>query len=379
MSDYIPFALQGEIMKRLPTRSLLQFRTVSKQWKSLIDSSQFIVDYSLNHTHQQHLLVCYTSQEDFKEKYVSIIDDETFPEHKCSMPDSIAELGVAMIMGSSQGLFCLSIVRQDPRCEYASLVRTTVLWNPSIRKSVAIDTPHSSMVFGFGVCPYTSDPKLVKIKFTCGKPNLDTRSFTPWQVEVYTLSSGTWGSIPTTNQPSDSIKLRLDQVVINGFIYWLAIGNINISMMTMEFEGYNLIVSFDMASEKFMEISLPDTLARAPNCSLSISKLKEYLVVVEMVREAEKRVYGIWMMEHGVPNSFTKLFTINSPDASIRAVLGFRKNIYEPICAMRADYNVHSVFVLALHSEHNNYTLMSCNGPSHTARFYMESLLLLDH
>ncbi|KAJ0752079.1 putative F-box domain-containing protein [Helianthus annuus] len=95
MSEYIPFALQAEMMKRLPTKSLLQFRTVSKQWKSLIDSSQFVVDYSIQQTHQHLLLVCYLDAEKFEMKYDSVVEDEGFPEHKCSLLeikyDSIVE------------------------------------------------------------------------------------------------------------------------------------------------------------------------------------------------------------------------------------------------------------------------------------------------
>ncbi|GJV40651.1 F-box domain containing protein [Tanacetum coccineum] len=37
MSDNIPFDIQMDIMNQLPVKSLLQFRTVSKQWKSYID------------------------------------------------------------------------------------------------------------------------------------------------------------------------------------------------------------------------------------------------------------------------------------------------------------------------------------------------------
>ncbi|GJY02804.1 phospholipase-like protein [Tanacetum coccineum] len=43
--DYIPFEMQIEIMNRLPVKSLLQFRTVSKSWKSCIDSSTFFFNY----------------------------------------------------------------------------------------------------------------------------------------------------------------------------------------------------------------------------------------------------------------------------------------------------------------------------------------------
>nr|GEZ34166.1 hypothetical protein [Tanacetum cinerariifolium] len=42
MSDNIPFEIQLEIIRRLNVKKLLQFRAVSKQWKSLIDDPKFI-------------------------------------------------------------------------------------------------------------------------------------------------------------------------------------------------------------------------------------------------------------------------------------------------------------------------------------------------
>ncbi|KAJ0828768.1 putative F-box domain-containing protein [Helianthus annuus] len=45
MSDNVPFEIQEEIIKRLPVKSLIRFRSVSKSWKSLIDSSNFITHY----------------------------------------------------------------------------------------------------------------------------------------------------------------------------------------------------------------------------------------------------------------------------------------------------------------------------------------------
>ncbi|GJZ06367.1 F-box domain containing protein [Tanacetum coccineum] len=50
MSDYIPIELQYDIINRLPVKSILAFRNVSKQWKSYIDSSDFIQQYSCRET-----------------------------------------------------------------------------------------------------------------------------------------------------------------------------------------------------------------------------------------------------------------------------------------------------------------------------------------
>ncbi|GJV45136.1 phospholipase-like protein [Tanacetum coccineum] len=54
--DYIPFEMQIEIMNRLPVKSLLQFRTVSKSWKSCIDSSTFFFNYGVLEAATGHIM-----------------------------------------------------------------------------------------------------------------------------------------------------------------------------------------------------------------------------------------------------------------------------------------------------------------------------------
>ncbi|KAI3776471.1 hypothetical protein L1987_46256 [Smallanthus sonchifolius] len=95
------------------------------------------------------------------------------------------------------------------------------------------------------------------------------------------------------------------EVVIDGFLYWLATDRIITS--DDGFMYYNLIISFDMISEEFREVNLPNSLAHQSDYKLSISKLRESLVVLERGEEAT----SVWMMEDGVPKSFTKLFTFN--------------------------------------------------------------------
>ncbi|KAM0003099.1 putative F-box domain-containing protein [Helianthus debilis subsp. tardiflorus] len=72
MSDHIPFEIQSEIMNMLPVKSLLRFRSICKSWKSLIESSDFIAHHSSQQ--QRHLLVSYYDN-DYEQKYVSIVDD----------------------------------------------------------------------------------------------------------------------------------------------------------------------------------------------------------------------------------------------------------------------------------------------------------------
>ncbi|XP_071735679.1 putative F-box protein At5g62660 [Rutidosis leptorrhynchoides] len=339
MSDNVPFEIQIEIIKLLSVKSLVRCRSVSKSWKSLIDSSYFIANYHFSNAPVQHrLLVRYVDSKQKSnvedEKYVSIVDDDddddSFPQNKIPIiaPSDVRLLGkFPDIIGNSQGVICLCVL--PPQFCFSDS-KTFVLWNPTIRKSVPIVVPNvlSNTEFetfvGFGVCPRTSDPKLVKITHT-SILNFKTKCI-PSQVEVFNLSSGSWRSL-SMNVPRQSIKLSWKQVCIDNFIYWLAI-DITFEGQTMQKK--NLILSFDMTSEDFTEIDPPNNQAYLDGF-LDISKVRTSLLVLES-KYAELGNYCVWRMEHGIPNSFTKLFVINSPSESLR-VHDFRKT-GEPIIRM---------------------------------------------
>ena len=110
---YIPFEIQEDIMKRLPVKSLIRFRSVSKPWKSLIDSSKFIIDHTCHRDHPQYMLIRYNDPKDnFKEKYVSIVDDNTFPQHQFPLiaPVSVTRLEYPQVDGYDPGLFYFAAV-----------------------------------------------------------------------------------------------------------------------------------------------------------------------------------------------------------------------------------------------------------------------------
>ncbi|MFS7993500.1 putative F-box domain-containing protein [Helianthus anomalus] len=327
MSDNIPFEIQSEIIKRLPVKSLIQFRTVSKPWKSLIDSSPFINHYSSQHTHTQRLLVTYDDPVDSATAYVSIADDDTFPQQKVSYSFPLLTTNIlkySSIIGTSHGLVCL-YGSDDIGKEIA------VVCNLSIRKAVGVvmpDLPSGitfGIVVGFGVCRETNDPKIVKITYISSWDDMESISSIPSQVEVFTLSSGAWRGVCSSNLPRKSIRFSLDSVVIDGVLYWLAGDGVNTR------NGYNyymLIISFDLTSEEFGEIYLPDSLARVDDYNLSISKVRNSLVVLR--RFLDDSGFSVWMMLDSVPQSFIRMFTIKSPDLLIK---GFRKN-GEPIIEM---------------------------------------------
>ncbi|KAJ0456178.1 putative F-box domain-containing protein [Helianthus annuus] len=123
----------SEFLNTLPVKLLLRFRSVCKSWKSLIHNSDFIAHYSSQH---QHLLVRYKSLDDSKQEYVSFVDDDNFPQHRVCVTvlPLVNNLQYPLVIGSSHGLLCLYCI-SPPGGKAA-------IWNPSIRKAVAVGVPH---------------------------------------------------------------------------------------------------------------------------------------------------------------------------------------------------------------------------------------------
>nr|GEX48333.1 probable galacturonosyltransferase 7 isoform X2 [Tanacetum cinerariifolium] len=271
MSDNIPFEIQIE--KVYDVKSLIQFRSVSKPWKSFIDS----------------------------------YDDNN---QTCKVQYSVYK-----VVGACHGLLCLFAYNKD-NCR-----TMVVIWNLSIGKSFGIAIPRRppkikiKIVYGFDVCPVTSDSTVVKVLCAANMP---------WQVEVFTLTSGVWNVIPSGNLPRQSIQLNTStQVVIDRFIYWGA------CEMTSVDDGRSIInhivVSFDLITKDFKVVDLPDSLTTELNGThVFVSKLRESLVVYGSICEGAETC-SLWVMQHD--SSFRKLFTIGSP---ICEILGFRNNS-EPI------------------------------------------------
>ncbi|MFS8020730.1 hypothetical protein Hanom_Chr16g01419111 [Helianthus anomalus] len=169
MSDNIPFEIQVEILKRLPVKSLIQFQ----------------------------LLRYKDCQANYELKYVSIIDDETFPGNKVSLthPVLCQMCEHYSIIGYSHGLFCFYHEAQVVCDGHSFRTSMAVLWNPSMRKSVDVVVSNVAngvtyeTVLGFGVCRETSDPKIVKITHIVRWGDIGSASHITCQVEVYTLST----------------------------------------------------------------------------------------------------------------------------------------------------------------------------------------------
>ncbi|GKA65904.1 probable galacturonosyltransferase 7 isoform X2 [Tanacetum coccineum] len=202
MSDNIPFDIQMEIVKKVSNvKSLIQFRLVSKSWKSFIESSDFIKDDDIETFKVQ--------QQDFSPFVASPL---------------LKQCRIVYVVGACHGLLCLFGYNEDKH--YYILV----IWNPSIGKSFGLALPEYNM---------------------------------PWHVEVFRLSSGVWNVIPSSNLPRQTIRLDWStQVVIDKFIYWGARERTNTgeNHMVVSFDlitqGFKVVNLPDTLTNKLSSVSV---------------------------------------------------------------------------------------------------------------------------
>lgn len=291
-------------------------------------------------------------------------DDETFSEMVTNLEFTFkVPVGYHRIVGSCLGLVCLSD-------DLFGELKNIIIWNPSIKKNVGISLPKKlewphMFVLGFGVCPITCDPKVVKIAY--GKELSEDASIkyrVPPQVDIYAVSSGSWKNASCDCPPYSMVEFTWSQAFVNGAIHWMAYDR------RVGGRVRNLIMSFNIVNEVFHEMTLPDVLASARVPDLFVTLYGESLGVLQYDSELDSCC--IWVMkEHGVLGSCTKLFTVNLP--ILAKTVGFRKN-GDALLALR-DSNLVSY-------EPKSGHMKSCGLVGNIRSFYvgtyMETLLLLN-
>ncbi|GKD64570.1 F-box domain containing protein [Tanacetum coccineum] len=204
MSDNIPFDIQMDIMNRIPVKSLLQFRTVSKQWKSCIDFINFQNTYGVRSSNDYCMILRYNQA---LQSYMLALDHNlTYSPLQSTLNDS-----TLFPIGTCYGIWCFS---------HALSIMAT-LWNPSIKRSINILVPAftsqpqtDKILLGFGVHPDTLDLTIIKISY----PRGGQRS---WYVSVFTLSSTEWNKLKNDCLPRESIRFkRSSQAVVGWLLFW---------------------------------------------------------------------------------------------------------------------------------------------------------------
>ncbi|XAR70660.1 hypothetical protein NMG60_11027581 [Bertholletia excelsa] len=293
MSD-LPEEVSADILSRLPVKSLLRFRCVSRNWCSLIDRPDF-VKLHLNRSIKAKANLCVI----LRDSHLYSVDFDSLhgAVHAAQMdhhPLWCQDYGTE-VWGSCNGLLCIS-----------NALDTLCIWNPSTRKSrklpyASIEIPNLSRycenrIYGFGYDCASDDYKVVRIVVLKG---LENDSF-DYEVKVYSLKSNSWHRVEKF--PTYPNIKRTAGVLASSALHWVVSSE-------PELDRVGLIVAFDLKHEKFQLVPPPDF--SDMNFFMNVQNLNGFLAVV--CNYCLARV-DIWVMKlYGLKESWTKLISVTQP------------------------------------------------------------------
>lgn len=325
MSDFLPEEVVINILARLPVKSLLRFRCVSKSWKSLISCPNF-VSMHIHHSYlsktptpSPRILLRHYSRDKKVEVYSVHRNNETFDveeDIKISFPFRGLASSYFRIVGFCNGLLCLS----DDMFGYSNLI---MLWNPLVRKKLTLPLPRSRLenlgpymfILGFGYDVKSKDFKVVRVAYVQGDHGYNL----PPIVEIFSLKTGNWREMSTDHLPqSFVIEHFWSQAFVHGKVHWVAYKQRAVST------NENLIMAFDLGSEVFEEIPLPNPLINESPVNINSVVYEEKLAVIHYNGRVGTDKCSIWVMEeYGSRKSWIKMFNLEFEFLGM--VFGFTK------------------------------------------------------
>ncbi|XP_030935088.1 F-box/kelch-repeat protein At3g23880-like [Quercus lobata] len=296
-NNHLPEEIVLEILVRLPVKSLLRFRCFCKSWYGYIATPNFI---------KNNLLYCNDHNRGFfihMPKTTGSMVSSSRPHGQiCTVAsrhtfEAISELripftfqsGYPHFVGSCNGILCFSDHRSFE-------FKDVYLWNPSIRKFKKLPDTCLTQLFnvslGFGFDSQNNDYKVVRISESTAKP------MPPPDVEVYSLSSDSWKRVGLgiswrSNVVFHKFNCTLTFPFVSGNLHWM------IEMIEgggQERLFTSIILSFDVNSEKFKELLLPDDEGSCITKCLTSFKEKLALIKFGYGVQPHSLLCSIWVM-----------------------------------------------------------------------------------
>lgn len=298
MGSHFPEEIIMDILIRLPVRSLLRFRCVSKFWKTLISTPEFKMEH-LNHAknsqNSQKILISRRCPKDNSMLYYCCSLSLVHPvEDALGFPSNHRPCQY-LILSCCNSLALLWVQGEH------------LLWNPSTNESIVLPNPNpnpnpefspSYFKYGFGYDSISVDYKILRIN------NTDEGG----AGQILGLKSSSWRRIDEHPHGRRSRLFGMDSLAyVHGAFHW-----IGVDMSTNYY-----VVSFSISNEAYGEIPFPPLAettrdaSRIPCGHSGVSVLGGLLCANYTSRNREACTVTLWVMkEYGVGESWTELFTI---------------------------------------------------------------------
>ncbi|PWA62759.1 F-box domain-containing protein [Artemisia annua] len=296
----IPIEVQMDIVRRLPVKRILQCRSVSKRWKSAIDTLYFTIKSGVRQANNFLYVLQY--RQGFKGYMHYMCQNFAFaPVHTHLSFSHLKPIGW------SHGVWAFSYGPILPHY-------TVFVCNPSIRRSVCtlipyltIEQAYEKRLLAFGIRPDNLDPTILKIAYPFNPEN-------PWCVLLFSFNSKRWKHLDEEFLPRQSIRLKKSsQAVVDGHILWCAYESL-FANDGCEYKSY-MMMSFNLVTQCFHVLGIPAQLLAQLPVPFYVSNLRDKVVVSGNLNVEDHFVFCVWTLEvvGGSIQSFQCLTRIPTP------------------------------------------------------------------
>ncbi|KAI3967085.1 hypothetical protein MKW92_050253, partial [Papaver armeniacum] len=279
----LPGVIVSEILSRLPVKSLMRFKCVSKHWLYMIEQDSYFIDLHLTRSKARPSLVYLISlpsviNQQFSEIRCKV-QGKVFLKSDLSLEGGIGRADIHTmkktdmfccdyILRPINGLMCFVDYQKHAVCIYNISTREASPW---IQSTLLLDEkekrPETNTLdchvtsYKFGFDPITREHKVLCMWYITvgevGNGLVEDMDDVIDVCEIFTLGNGSWRRI---HEVPPYLRDSLPCAYVNGSFYWctdMFIGRENWSKPSC-------LVAFDFGTEKFREIQIPEFIRDQP-------------------------------------------------------------------------------------------------------------------
>uniref|UniRef100_A0A3Q7IRV9 F-box domain-containing protein n=1 Tax=Solanum lycopersicum TaxID=4081 RepID=A0A3Q7IRV9_SOLLC len=284
---HFPEVILEDILSRLPVKSLLRFKCVSKFWETLISEPYFKM---------KHLSCAKIDQDSRKLLTIQMCSkNRMFSMYCCPLsPIQLVE-DVHKLSFPSNPTVSHCII-------HCCMMHSTLfLWNPSTRESAVLPSTKfqwgSVSCYGLGYDSTSGGYKIFQHYQGCSIPG-----------EILTLKGGSWRRI-------DEHPRGID----NRFICRQFLAFVHAAFHWISYSGYHAVAvsSFSISNEVYGEIPFPEEMSPL-KAFIGITELEGMLCVHSNSLFPGKRTIKLWVLkEYGIKESWIPFLSVEDPTNAI--------------------------------------------------------------
>ncbi|KAL9374728.1 hypothetical protein Peur_031607 [Populus x canadensis] len=295
-----------DILARLPVKTLLRFKSVSKPMLSVITNPRFITSH-LHQSTKNSSLVFHFSHDEFPISMLYYTEPTTL--RVVHIPPSMKDHSLKpriRIKGSCGGLLFMEIYFGCCMFHYG-------FWNPATRQFKKVTGPQQCinlLAEGFGYGSKINDYKLVRIGYFLHPRTLITR-YDRRRVDsvvralVFSWKTDSWRTVEDGALLGGRFS---DAVAVKGELCWKVSGVENLAN--------EVVLAFDSDTDTFRRIELPGLNQSSPNYSMTITGFKDSLGLFVFLEGSSNSSFDLWVLNEsrmgGNIKSWSKLLTVGS-------------------------------------------------------------------